>query len=132
MASPNFHDGSFDGFLIEREGAIDVYLTTQAGERYTLACRGVESARIEGVRQGNIILDISFLGAQDLTLANVGELYELSPVDKAVQEARILRSARERSLLTIVISPSYGAECWILCAQWDLRSRHSHAEGDAC
>jgi hypothetical protein len=130
MAFPNFHDGSFDGLLINREGTIDVYLTTQAGERYTLACRGVESARIEGVRQGNIIFDVSFLGAEDLTPEDVGELCELSPVDKAVQEARILRSARERSLLAIVISPSYGAQCWILCAHWDLHSRRDHAEGD--
>lgn len=124
MTFPNFHDGFLDGFLIRQRRSIDLYLRTPEGKCYTLACHGVESLNISGVREGNIILDVTFLRADQLTHSDVDRLQDLSPVDPVAQRIRFLQVARERALQAVVVTASYGAECWLLCEGWTLNGRH--------
>jgi hypothetical protein len=107
MNVPNFHDGRFDGFRIADDEAVHLFLRTQGGERFTLILRGVERLRLGEIKEGNIILDLVFRDADQLTKSDMAELYDVDA--DSSQIVGLLKKARERGLRALEINPSYGA-----------------------
>ena len=80
------------------------------------------------VRQGNIILDLALLNAEQLTADHIEDLYELSQVDRDVQIERLLTSARTEDLNLLQMSSSYGAQCVVLFSSVELYPNHIFPE----
>jgi hypothetical protein len=96
MNVPNFHDGRFDGFRIANDEAVHLFLRTQGGERFTLILRGIERLRLGEIKEGNIILDLVFRDADQLTKSDMAELYDVDA--DSSQIVGLLKKARERGL----------------------------------
>src|ERR1700746_1326519 len=94
MDIPNFHDGFFDGFRITADKAVHLFLRTSDQAAYTLVLRGVREMEISGVMAGNIILDIAARGAEQISISDMREIYELA--SDASQAPALLASAREQ------------------------------------
>jgi hypothetical protein len=125
MILPDFHDGFFDGFYVAGNKSMCLFLRTQRERRYTLLLEGVEALKIAGVRQGNIILDISLLTAEQLTVSLMEELYEIPPGEGADEKlAKLLDSANRAGLQCLELSPSYGAECIALFKKVEIEENH--------
>jgi len=118
MGIPNFHDGFFDGFRITADKAVHLFLRTSDQAAYTLVLTGVRAMRISGVMAGNIILDIVVRGAEQMSAADMGEIYGL-PSD-ASQALASLASAREKHLQLLELNPSYGADGLILFEKLEI------------
>ena len=118
---PSFHDGFFDGVWIAGEKRVEIFLRTAEKRRYVMVLYGVEALHISNVREGNIVLNLEFVGADQLTEADMEELYELSEVEKDEQIARLLVSARQSQLTLLQMSSSFGAECVALIEKAELR-----------
>ena len=88
MDVPNFHDGFFDGFRIKADKAVHLFLRTSDQAIYTLVLTGVRAMKISGVMAGNIILDIVVRGAEQMSTADMGEIYGLA--ERRVSSAGIV------------------------------------------
>ena len=75
---PNVHDGFFDGFWIKGNKAVHVFLRTSDQVVYTLILNGVRAMKISGVIEGNIIFDILARTAEEMSPADMEELYGLA------------------------------------------------------
>jgi len=118
MDVPNFHDGFFDGFRIRPDKAVHVFLRTSDQAVYTLILSGVRAMKISGVMKGNIILDIVARTAEEMSPADMEELYGLAK--NVAQASALLVSAREQHLQLLELNPSYGAEGLILFEKWEI------------
>jgi hypothetical protein len=115
---PNFHDGFVDGILAEGEKAVRLFLRTNDQKRFTLILGGVEAMKFENVRAGNIILDVAMVRAESLTLSHIRDAYDVAPSDA---QQGLLTSARERGLLGVEVSSSYGAEGIALAGSAEIK-----------
>lgn len=111
MSTPDFHDGSFDGFLLRPDNEVYLFLRTEKHEPFTLALDGVEALAMSNVRSGNIIFDIQVTNGQDLTTDQMATVYEVAPTEMNRRLGELLSSAKERDLSMLEMSSSYGAEC---------------------
>ncbi len=118
MDIPNFHDGFFDGLWINSDEVVELFLRTSDQKAFTLFLRGVRTLRISQVMLGNIILDIVVRSAQELTLADMQELYGLS--DDSPQASTLLTSAREQGFQLLELNPSYGADGLVLFKKLEI------------
>lgn len=119
MNVPDFHDGRFDGFWIAADEAVHLFLRTQGGERFTLILRGVERLSLDEIKEGNIILDVVFRNADQLTTSDIEELYDADA--DSPQAVGLLKKARERGLRALEINPSYGAVALFLFQTSEIR-----------
>ncbi len=119
--STSFHDGFFDGLVLAEHGTVRLFLRTSDDRRYVLVAGGLEKLRVTSFMEGNIILDLEVVEAKQMTVEDVAGLYQLSSVDPGGQANLLLEAAKRRALTMISISPSYGAECLLLCEKWEMR-----------
>jgi hypothetical protein len=120
---PNFHDGFLDGFLLSKSEA-RIFLRTAREEKFSLILHGVEALRANDLREGNIILSVTFLEPEQLDVSFVHEVYQYSDEHKKgfILEAWI-RSAVQKNLKALEILPSYG------CTALAIFSHHEFVEG---
>ena len=118
MNIPNFHDGYFDGFWLGPNKTVQLFLRTETHNSYTLTLHGVQALTISGVRPGNIILDLVFLGAREVTSSDIEELYGVDA--NTEQAAKLLRTTQEKELQVLEFNPSYGAQGLILFATCEI------------
>lgn len=112
MNIPNFHDGYFDGLWLGSDKFVRIFLRTCDQQSYTLTLKGVQALTVSGVRAGNIILDLVFRSAREITSSDVQDLYD---VDSGTEQAaKLLKSAREKELQILELNPSYGAQGLLL------------------
>jgi hypothetical protein len=120
MELPNFHDGFFDGFRIDdAQGVVYFFLRTLDDKAFTLTLHGVQRMNISEAWEGNIILDLEIREAHTVTLADIEELYHLSPAanNEGVTE---LAAIRQKELKVMEINPSYGAQALVLFARYEI------------
>jgi hypothetical protein len=98
-------------------------LRTVGGDRYLLVGRGLERLRVLNFLEGNIVLDIEVLEANQMTEFYLERLYNLSPVNVDGQMTKLLEMVKGRNLRMVVISSSYGAECLALVEDWSIEER---------
>jgi hypothetical protein len=119
-----FHDGSFDGLLIDR-AAVTVFLSTNDKQPFVIEAKGVAAIIAGGFKAGNIIFEVLVREHVELVLRDVTEVYGLPPVSDAVGRAQeLLRDAIERRLMVLEINPSYGANCLVLAESIILTRRN--------
>jgi len=111
-----YHDGFFEGLWIPEKGKAEVYLSTTTGERSTVILTGVVMLKVTGLKEGNIIFDVTIRTAQEITLMDIAELYDLrSDRQPAAWENQLLENADRNGFRLFQISPSYGGSCLVLC-----------------
>jgi len=125
---PDFHDGFFDGLWISDQTRIHLFLRTADKTPFTLVLHGVKVMNASNVKQGNIILDLVLLDANQITAAHIEELYGLSGVNRDEQVRQLLSSAKGEDLNALQVNSSYGAECTALFRRAELHSGHSCTE----
>lgn len=118
MNMPNFHDGYFDGLWLGSDKSVRIFLRTCDQHSYTLTLQGVQALTVSGVRAGNIILDLVFRSAQEITPSDTRDLYD---VDSSTEQAtKLLKSTREKELQILELNPSYGAQGLVLFETWEI------------
>jgi len=112
MKIPNFHDGRFEGFRLDSNKYLKIFLRTADKVPHTLVLEGIQALTISGVKEGNIIFDLVFRDAQQTTASDMAELYEVGPDTE--QARNLLQSARDKKLQILELNSSYGAQGLIL------------------
>ena len=125
---PDFHDGFFDGLWVSDEKRVHLFLRTVDKKPFTLVLRGVKLFNASNIRQGNIILDLALLDAQQLTTAHIAEIYEFEGEQQEEKIKRFLASAQEELLNALEMSTSYGAEFIALFRGAQLVANHVCSE----
>jgi hypothetical protein len=115
-----FHDGWFEGLWINDEAA-HVFLSTEGRERFVVVAETVEALYADGIRAGNIILDVLLRDAAEVLLSDIQTLYQLptGPVGET-QGADLLEKARRGEGRLLEINPSYGASCLLLAGSIEI------------
>jgi hypothetical protein len=114
-----FHDGYLDGLLIQG-GDVHLFLRTEGGQKFVVEASGVSSLRVDGFRQGNIILDVLIRSGDEITVHDIIGLYEFKEEAKALTK---LEEVRRKNLVVLEINPSYGATCTISAESVELVPR---------
>ena len=76
---PNFHDGYFDGLWIGPDKSVQVFLRTVEQQSFVLDLQGVERLTVNNVKEGNILFDLVFRASQELTHADIANIYGIDP-----------------------------------------------------
>jgi hypothetical protein len=79
----------------------------RAGSVFTLLLRGVERLSLDEIKEGNILFDLVFRDAEQLTTSDMEELYDVDA--NSPQAVDLLRKARDHGPRVLEINPSYGA-----------------------
>jgi hypothetical protein len=119
MNIPNFHDGHFDGLRIGPSKQVSFFLKTQDGKAFTMLLQEVDALTLSEVKQGNIILDLVFRSAGDITLSDMAELYSVDA--DARQAADLLKAKREQGFQLLEINASYGARGLVLFRAFEMQ-----------
>jgi hypothetical protein len=119
MNIPNFHDGHFDGLRIGPSKLVSLVLKTQDGKAFTILLQEVDALTLSEVKQGNIILDLVFRSAGDITLSDMAELYSVDA--DARQAADLLKAKREQGFQLLEINASYGARGLVLFRAFEMQ-----------
>jgi hypothetical protein len=114
-----FHDGFFEGLWIDKaRKAVQVYLSTDQGERTTVVLGGVVMLKAGGLREGNIIFEVVIRCGSEITHEDIGELYELhADREAAAWEVNLLNRALTEQMQILEVNPSYGGQCLILARE---------------
>lgn len=120
---PDLHDGFFDGLWVSADRRALLFVRTATGERSTLVLSEVEALNINGVKVGNIILDVALIPPDRLTVEDIEQVYDLGN-DRAQMARQLLTKAQQEGLSALEISPSYGAEAKLLFQKIDTISEH--------
>lgn len=111
-----FHDGFLEGLHIDKdEKFVRVYLCSLEGQRTIVSLSGVVVLKAGGFREGNTIFDVVIRDADEITLADITELYELVP-DKEPHawQHKLMEKVKEKELRILEVNPSYGGSCLVL------------------
>jgi len=119
MNIPNFHDGHFDGLRISPNKLVELFLKTQDGQSFILVLQDVGAMTISEIKQGNIVFDLVFRSAEELTRSDMAELYSVD-VD-APQATDLLKAKREKGFQLLEINASYGAQGLVLFQTFEIR-----------
>lgn len=114
-----FHDGYFDGLLVQGSG-VRVFLRTDGGQEFVLEVSGVLRLRVDGFREGNIILDILIRNNEDITIQDIIDFYGFKEEANALTK---LEELRRKNLVVLEINPSFGASCIVLAESVELLPR---------
>jgi hypothetical protein len=107
---PNFHDGRFNGIRLAANKEARLFLATADGQDFELELGGVRKLRLDGMKEGNIILDV--VSRSELTASDIESLYG-KDLDSSIAMP-LLQTAQSEKLQTLEINPSYGVEALIL------------------
>jgi hypothetical protein len=118
-----FHDGFFDGLLLEKETA-HIFLSTKDKEMFVLEVLDVVALSASDIKAGNIIFEVLTRHGAELTLEDIiaveGPFPEISQQDFAQKG---LAQALKDELILLEINPSYGATCLVLARSVQFRNR---------
>lgn len=121
---PNFHDGHVDGVLVA-EGSASIFLRTVSSEKFTIVLRGVKSLVMNDFRQGNIILDLEWVDAMNISDSAILDYYWMPKGEAAVLRERWINEIKGMQLRAIEISPSYGANLTAIFREREIISGFS-------
>jgi hypothetical protein len=96
MQLPDFHDGFFDGLWLRDKDTAILFLRTLSGERYSLQLGKVDTLRLDNLREGNIVFDVT---------------------------VEVLTDQNQK--MNLEVSASYGAELTARCENISVTQGHS-------
>ena len=108
MNIANFHDGHFDGLWLEPSNTVFLFLRTSDRRPYTISLLGVHEMTLSDVKSGNIIFDLVFRSASELTSSDVAILYDLD--ENSEQAIKLRNSKRGTKLQILELNATYGAQ----------------------
>jgi hypothetical protein len=118
-----FHDGAFEGLLIDNK-TIHLFLSTDRNDRFVLSADGVVALRLNNVQLGNIILDVEEQVTSELTLRDIYDVFQFAPTPSGEAYAeKALAMAQREGLSLLCVNPSDGASCLLLAKAITLRPR---------
>ena len=118
MNTPNFHDGHFDGLWLEPSNVVFLFLRTSDRRPYTISLQGVHGMTLSDVKAGNIIFDLVFRSASELTSSDVAILYDLD--ENSEQATKLRNSKRETKLQILELNATYGAQSLFLFENFQI------------
>jgi hypothetical protein len=118
MNIPNFHDGYFDGLQISANKLVHIFLRTQDGKSFVLVLQGVDALTFSEIKLGNIIFDVVFRSTQELTSADMFDLFSIGA--DTLKASDLLNAKREQGLKLLEINASYGAQGLVLFQNFDM------------
>ncbi len=115
---PNFHDSHL--YKLEfMEDAVELGFRLADGALYRLLLSGKVVFKGNGLREGNIIFNITIEEGENADLSLLNEILDIRPDTTIKQQHNYLQNTRDqvkkKQLKVIYISPSYGAEIMALC-----------------
>ena len=116
VVHPNLHDGRLWGIYLRPHGAVDLFVSDEAGVEYQFRLGGVERFRANDFREGNIVLGVTMQAATEIRLRDVVDLCHDFP-DKEEESRSIIKRAQEHNLNIFRIDPSYGCAMVALCCE---------------
>jgi hypothetical protein len=116
-----FHDGWFEGLWIDGK-RVHVYLSTVNKKAFTMVAQAVAGLSVDGLKTGNIILDVLVKTHEELNDHDVATLPELQMID-TTKPNLALQKVHEQKLSVMEINPSYGGSCLILAQSFALFER---------
>ncbi|HTD96373.1 MAG TPA: hypothetical protein VK627_05570 [Edaphobacter sp.] len=117
--SSEFHDGAFNGLLIEKDVA-HFFLETSHHEKFVIVAQQIQALRLHDVLAGNIIFDVEVFDSTEISLSDVLEAH---PYSNEAQGKSILQKCRDQNLLLLRINPSYGASLTAIASSVEVRSQ---------
>jgi hypothetical protein len=118
MNIPNFHDGYFDGLQISANKLVHIFLRTQDGKSFVLVLQGVDALTFSEIKLGNIIFDVVFRSTQELTSADMFDLFSIGA--DTLKASDLLNAKREQGLKLLEINASYEAQGLVLFQNFDM------------
>lgn len=132
-----FHDGYLASVSVGERTAV-LGLKQVGGGEFVMTLGGVEALSIDGVREGNIILDLWMVSGkqptsedlQTMKLAEVMEVLFPGPHPSAAAQyhqahAAVLETKLEKvrsgEAALVLLVPAYGADLYAFCASVDLQ-----------
>jgi hypothetical protein len=101
-----FHDGAFNGLLLEGDSA-HFFLETTEKEKYVVSAGGLVELRLNNVRKGNVVFDLEVFEFGEITIVDFLEVQSyLTPPQAEIA----FQQAHDRKLLLIRLNSSYGAD----------------------
>lgn len=79
MEIPDFHDGHFDGLWIGPDKRVQFFLRSCDGNSFVLSLAGVERLSVTDFKEGNIIFELAFRGAEAITHSDIAQLFSIGP-----------------------------------------------------
>jgi hypothetical protein len=122
-----FHDGSFDGLLVEDKTA-HVFATTYEKQRYVLIAAEVVALVAGGLRAGNIIFDVQTQDYSEISLEDVIEVYGYRATTDDQHARNSLEKSQREGLVLLSVNPSYGGSCLVLAQSVALLHRQEWTE----
>jgi hypothetical protein len=118
-----FHDGSFDGLWTDGT-TTHVFLSTEKKERHVAVIKGVVALNAGALMTGNIVFEIAVRDHSEITLQDLGMVYDLKDGSQGeAQAARVLERVLRESLVLLEITPTYGGYCVVLASSIELMAR---------
>lgn len=108
-----YHDGQIQGLVIS-EGRVSLGLCSVDGDCHVLELGGISALRVDGLREGNIVLAIRILSAGSLSLDD--ELSDLVR-EKLGLDLSVVPNGDE---LVARLETSFGAEVLAVCTEWSV------------
>ncbi len=108
-----YHDGLLQAVVLT-EGRAMLEVRSTAGQCHVIELRGLTAFSAEGVREGNVVLNIRLLDPARI----VGD----TELTKLVRDRLHLESSAlaEIQQLIFYLETSYGAEVLALCSEWSV------------
>jgi len=120
---PDLHDGFLDGVWMSEEKRVHLFVRTHAGQPSTVVLKDVERLNVPNLRQGNVVFDVVVIAPDKLSASQIAEMYQINAAETDLI-LRLLAKARERGLLALEITPSYGAEGIVLFGALEIMPGH--------
>jgi hypothetical protein len=86
----------------------------------------VRAVTLSGVKGGNIILDLVFRSANEMTLSDAAELYGVDA--DSDQAANLLKSLTGKDRQILELNPSYGAQGLFLFQTFEINKTASNVD----
>jgi len=81
--------------------------------------------RFSNIKRGNIVLDVSLIKPEDLSMPLIKEAYEVPTGNAGTEQlSKLLASARDRGLLGFELNSSHGATGAALLRTVDIHPGH--------
>ncbi len=116
ITEPNVHDAELVGILFPTEKQALLLIKDTHNLLHCIALNGVKYLRSDGIREGNIILDITVESGKDVNPKDISYLLGLN--DGRNYENLLLQTlerVKDRELLLLKLNPSYGGSLICLC-----------------
>jgi hypothetical protein len=121
VTAPDVHDGLLVGLIMLPGKRVVLAITDVRKAVHCIQLTGIAGMRVDGLREGNIILDVTVQTGTAVRPEDVAR--GLGIEGNAAYEQHLSQTMKRfsaKELLLVQLNPSYGAELTCICAGIDL------------